>query len=107
MIFTSDNGGETNVTSNAPLRGGKSQLYEEYLKLVARRDEAQRVLEKEYPQLFVSDEEINTAKKDRRKSLQDDPAFRQLLDQRAAAWKAQQNYLLTHDRSLAELQKRR
>ncbi len=28
LIFTSDNGGETNVTSNAPLRGGKSQLYE-------------------------------------------------------------------------------
>ena len=28
IIFTSDNGGETQVTSNAPLRGGKSQLYE-------------------------------------------------------------------------------
>lgn len=28
FIFTSDNGGETNVTSNAPLRGGKSSLYE-------------------------------------------------------------------------------
>lgn len=28
LIFTSDNGGETKVTSNAPLRGGKSQLYE-------------------------------------------------------------------------------
>lgn len=28
LIFTSDNGGEHKVTSNAPLRGGKSQLYE-------------------------------------------------------------------------------
>lgn len=28
IVFTSDNGGETTVTSNAPLRGGKSQLYE-------------------------------------------------------------------------------
>ena len=28
VIFSSDNGGETNVTSNHPLRGGKSQLYE-------------------------------------------------------------------------------
>lgn len=28
VIFTSDNGGESNVTSNFPLRGGKSQLYE-------------------------------------------------------------------------------
>ena len=28
FIFSSDNGGETNITSNDPLRGGKSQLYE-------------------------------------------------------------------------------
>ncbi|MFD2571807.1 sulfatase [Spirosoma soli] len=28
ILFTSDNGGERNVTSNAPLRGGKSKLYE-------------------------------------------------------------------------------
>lgn len=28
IIFTSDNGGETRVTDNAPLRGGKSMLYE-------------------------------------------------------------------------------
>jgi arylsulfatase A len=28
VIFLSDNGGESNVTSNAPLHGGKSQLYE-------------------------------------------------------------------------------
>ena len=28
LIFSSDNGGESKVTSNAPLRGGKSQLYE-------------------------------------------------------------------------------
>ncbi len=28
LVFTSDNGGETNVTTNAPLRAGKSWLYE-------------------------------------------------------------------------------
>ncbi|MEX2336086.1 MAG: sulfatase [Fulvivirga sp.] len=28
VVFTSDNGGETNVTDNAPLRAGKSTLYE-------------------------------------------------------------------------------
>ena len=28
FVFTSDNGGETNITTNANLRGGKSQLYE-------------------------------------------------------------------------------
>jgi len=38
VIFNSDNGGETNVTTNADLRGGKSQLYEGGLRvpLVAR-----------------------------------------------------------------------
>jgi len=28
VVFTSDNGGETNVADNTPLRGGKSMLYE-------------------------------------------------------------------------------
>ena len=28
IVFTSDNGGESNVTPNGPLRGGKSSLYE-------------------------------------------------------------------------------
>jgi len=28
LVFTSDNGGESNVTTNRPLRGGKSTLYE-------------------------------------------------------------------------------
>ncbi|WP_018630168.1 sulfatase [Niabella aurantiaca] len=28
LIFTSDNGGETTITTNAPFRGGKSTLYE-------------------------------------------------------------------------------
>lgn len=28
LVFTSDNGGESRVTSNKPLRGGKSTLYE-------------------------------------------------------------------------------
>lgn len=35
IIFTSDNGGELNVTSNAPLRGGKSYLYEGGIKVRA------------------------------------------------------------------------
>ena len=38
VVFNSDNGGETNVTTNSHLRGGKSQLYEGGLRvpLVAR-----------------------------------------------------------------------
>lgn len=33
VIFTGDNGGETNVTTNAPLRGGKSMQYEGGLRI--------------------------------------------------------------------------
>lgn len=33
IIFMSDNGGETNVTSNAPLRDGKSSIYEGGIRL--------------------------------------------------------------------------
>ena len=33
IVFTSDNGGETNVTSNAPLRDGKSSQYEGGLRI--------------------------------------------------------------------------
>jgi len=38
IVFTSDNGGESNVTPNGPLRGGKSSLYEGGIRvpLVAR-----------------------------------------------------------------------
>ena len=33
VVVTSDNGGESNVTSNAPFRGGKSELYEGGLRI--------------------------------------------------------------------------
>jgi len=35
IVFTSDNGGELNVTTNAPSRGGKSELYEGGIKVRA------------------------------------------------------------------------
>lgn len=35
IVFTSDNGGELNVTKNTPLRGGKSYLYEGGIKVRA------------------------------------------------------------------------
>lgn len=77
----------------------------EYLKLVAAREAAQQKLESSYPQLFVSDEEINRKKQERRRALNDDPAFRKVIAETAAAWRARQDYLHAHDQLLARLQK--
>jgi len=76
-----------------------------YLKLVAQRDAAQVVLERSYPQLFRTDADITEFRNEQRKSVQDDPAFRELIDERAAAYRAQQAYLFEHDAKLAELQR--
>lgn len=77
----------------------------EYLKLVAAREAAQQHLESSYPQLFVPDEEINQKKKERRRALNDDPAFRKMVAETAAAWRARQKYLHSHDELLGKLQK--
>ncbi|MDG1894361.1 MAG: sulfatase-like hydrolase/transferase [Fuerstiella sp.] len=61
--------------------------------LVAAKNEAQVRLEKSYPQLFVSNEQINEARKKRRAALNDDPEFQEKMSERAAAWRAQQNFL--------------
>jgi arylsulfatase A len=78
----------------------------EYLELVTAQKDAQQRLEATYPQLFVEDETINRQKKERRKALNNDPAFRKVIAETAAGWRAQQEYLHTHDETLGELQKR-
>jgi len=77
-----------------------------YVELVALRDEAQRVLQSAYPQLFVSDEQINATREKRRDELKDDPDFQRANDERAAAWRAQQAYLFEQDARLSEVQRR-
>ena len=77
----------------------------EYLKLVAASEAAQRKLESSYPQLFVSDEEINRKKQERRRALNDDPTFRKVIAETGAAWRARQEYLHAHDELLGRLQK--
>jgi hypothetical protein len=77
-----------------------------YQKLVEQRDARQQQLENRYSKLFVTNEEITASRKERRKAMEGDPAFRKLVDQRAMAWRAQQAYLLEHDELLGELQHR-
>lgn len=75
----------------------------EYRELVDARDAAQRRLESSYPELFVSDEEINQRKKEHREALSDDPDFREVIARTAAAWRARQEYLHSHDEQLGRL----
>ncbi|MBC8290980.1 MAG: hypothetical protein H8E37_11760, partial [Planctomycetes bacterium] len=76
-----------------------------YRKLVADRDAAQRTLEEAYPKLFITDAEISASRNEQRKKLKNDPAFKERIDVRAAAWRAQQAYLFQNDEKLAELQR--
>jgi len=77
-----------------------------YLVLVKKQQAAQRQLESAYPELFVTDEEIKTARTKQRAALQNDPAFRKAMDDRATAWRARQEYLMSHDKRVIDLQKR-
>ncbi|MEL6104568.1 MAG: sulfatase-like hydrolase/transferase [Planctomycetota bacterium] len=76
----------------------------EYRGLVQARDEAQRALRSAYPDLFVSDEDINATRREERERLKNDPDFRSRIQRRAEAWRAQQDFLFRHDKRLAELQ---
>ena len=76
------------------------------LELVARRDAAQQKLEQAYPKLFVTNREITEFRRTRRRALQKDAMFKQRVDQRAAAWRAQQAYLFANDKQLATAQRR-
>ena len=81
----------------------KHQKDAEYLKLVITQEVAQHELEFTYPQLFVSNEEIVEQKKRGREASNGDPAFRALVEETAAAWRAQQEYLHTHRPLLDDL----
>ena len=76
-----------------------------YQKLVATSEAAQRKLESAYPQAFVSDEDINQSRKAENQKLRDNPAYKKLQNERAAAYRAQQDYLHANGTRLAELRR--
>ena len=79
---------------------------ERYPRLVASAEAAQAKLEAAYPRIFVSDEEIKAMKKAANEAAKNDPEFKKAKAERAAAYRAQQEYLLKHDKRLAELTER-
>ena len=84
----------------ARLKHQKDAAYQE---LVFAAAAAQSKLERDYPQLFVSDDAIKAKREAARQAAKEDPAFKAMVDRRAAAYRAQQNYLNENDARLAQL----
>lgn len=78
----------------------------ELIRLVEQAKQAEAELEAKYPQLFPSDEQINAEKRAAHETLRRDPEFERLNQQRAAAYRAQQQYLLENDEPLLRLQQK-
>tara|TARA_Y100001954_G_C15647448_1_gene520893 strand:- start:141 stop:692 length:552 start_codon:yes stop_codon:yes gene_type:complete len=76
-----------------------------YGKLAKVAEDAQGKLEREYPQLFVSNEEIGKKRNEARRELKDDPEFKKLVQSRGDAYRAQQDYLYERDEQLARLKR--
>jgi hypothetical protein len=77
----------------------------EYQKLEKLALAVQQKLEAAYPQFFVTNEEITKKRDQARKALKGNAHFKKLTDDRAAAYRAQQDYLYENDERLAELKK--
>ena len=74
--------------------------------LVAKREELEKDLQKAYPQLNVSSEDVvEERRKAHARLRENDPAFVKLQNEIAAAWRARSNYLLSTEPRLMELEK--
>jgi len=77
-----------------------------YQNRVAASEAAQEKLESAYPQAFITDDAINNSRKAENRKLKDNPEYKQLQKARAAAYRAQQDYLQANGAGLAELKRR-
>ena len=74
-----------------------------YKALVEAHQEAEVRLDQAYPDLFISDKQINADRDKRRRELKGDQAFREMEQTRAAAWNAREDYINKHDPSVKRL----
>jgi hypothetical protein len=77
-----------------------------YRKLTTIDEDAQKKLENDYPQLFVSNEEITEKRNQARQALKENPDYKKLVEFRGDAYRAQQDYLYQNDEKLKLLKKR-
>ena len=81
----------------------KVQQTDDYLALVASREQLERDLQKKYPRLFTTDQEILQSQRDARKRRSSDGKFRAQLKATAAAVRAEREYLENASPNLKEL----
>ena len=77
-----------------------------FRELIAKREEMEKNLQKAYPQLNVSNEDVVEGRRKAHARLREtDPAFVKLQNEIGQAWRARSDYLLTAEPRLDELEK--
>ena len=76
----------------------------EYIALVNAEAVAQQTLESGWPQLFISEDHMKKRLKSKHEALKDDPVYQAKRADRAAAWRAQEQFLWDHEPRLETLQ---
>ncbi|MBT5716669.1 MAG: DUF4976 domain-containing protein, partial [Opitutae bacterium] len=81
----------------------KFSNHTEYVKLVEHFEDVQLALESQYPQLFITNQEITQKRNQARDEVKEDPDFKKLTKKRTDAYNAQQNYLYQKNKKLVAL----
>ena len=75
----------------------------EYVRLVEHFEDVQQALESQYPQLFITNQEITQKRNQAREEVKEKPDFKKLTKKRSDAYNAQQNYLYQKNKKLVSL----
>ena len=91
--------------SKAVLEETRTKLssHPEYERLVEHFEDVQQVLESQYPQLFITNQEITQKRNQAREGVKEEPDFKKLTKKRSDAYNAQQNYLYQKNKKLVSL----
>ncbi len=75
----------------------------EYVRLVEHFEDVQQALESQYPQLFITNQEITQKRNQAREGVKNEPDFKKLTKKRSDAYNEQQNYLYQKNKKLVSL----
>ena len=83
----------------------KYQKEAPYLALVRERESREKEMEEAFPQLFVTNEQIQAGQRAARKKLADNEQFKTLIKATSEAVKAERDYVLDSSETLQRLHK--